>query len=103
MRRTAGIYADPPVELSGGQLRTARAAARRAARESRGSFRTARGQYRRYRRTVGEAYLDWSRWHEEYLREYAGRRRGGRGDGRGGSDSQWFGMPSGGDYTIGMP
>ncbi|CAM3792326.1 hypothetical protein MYFR107205_26805 [Mycolicibacterium frederiksbergense] len=53
-------------------------AARRAARESRRSLRTAGGQYRRYRAGSGVAYLDWPRWHAEYLDEYRG---GGVGEG----------------------
>ncbi|MCU1647278.1 MAG: hypothetical protein JWN03_7553 [Nocardia sp.] len=108
MRKLTGIFADPSIELSVVRLKIARTAARRAARQSRGSFRTARGQYRRYRRTAGETYLDWPRWHAEYLREY---RRGGPGSGSGGgssstgseADTRWFGATSGGDYTIGMP
>lgn len=94
MRRTTGIYGDPQVELAAGALLTAKAAARRAARESRRSFRTARGQYRRYRDTAGVAYLDWPRWHAEYLREY----RKGLGSGSG---NAWGGMPSGGEVAGG--
>ncbi|MFJ9369950.1 hypothetical protein ACIRRA_36800 [Nocardia sp. NPDC101769] len=70
MFRKSGIYADPPVELTMGQMRSALAGARRAARESRRSLRTAGGQYRRYRRGAGTTYMDWPRWHTEYLREY---------------------------------
>ena len=53
---------------------SARAGARRAARDARRSLRTARGLYRRYRRSAGGVYLDWPRWRAEYLLEY---RRGG--------------------------
>ncbi|WP_067708714.1 hypothetical protein [Nocardia yamanashiensis] len=70
MLRRSAIYTDPPTELTPGQLHAALAKARRAARESRRSFRTARGQYRRYRAAAGAIYLDWPRWHTEYLREY---------------------------------
>jgi hypothetical protein len=66
------IFRDPPVELTPAQESTTRNAARRAAREARRSLRTARGQYRRYRADAGECYLDWPRWHAEYLGEYRG-------------------------------
>lgn len=66
------IFRDPPVELTAAQESTARSAARRAARQSRRSLRTARGQYRRYRAGNTAAYLDWPRWHAEYLGEYGG-------------------------------
>ncbi|MCV7065662.1 hypothetical protein H7H51_07910 [Mycolicibacterium farcinogenes] len=75
------IFRDPPVELTSAQELSANRAARRAARESRRSLRTARGQYRRYRRDAGLAYLDWPRWHAEYLDEY----RGGGGISEGGA------------------
>jgi hypothetical protein len=63
---------DPAVPLTPAQESSARYAARRAARESRRSLRTARGQYRRYRAGAGHHYLDWPRWHAEYLDEYCG-------------------------------
>ncbi|BBX33675.1 hypothetical protein [Mycolicibacterium mageritense] len=66
------IFRDPPGELTSAQESTARSAARRAAREARRSLRTARGQYRRYRAGAGAVYLDWPRWHGEYLNEYHG-------------------------------
>lgn len=66
------IFRDPPAELTSVQESSARNAARRAAREARRSLRTARGQYRRYRAVTGDAYLDWPRWHGEYLNEYHG-------------------------------
>lgn len=69
------IYRDPPVPLTPTQESAARHAARRAAREARRSLRTARGQYRRYRGAAGGSYLDWPRWHAEYLNEYRGRRQ----------------------------
>ncbi|MGV0809898.1 hypothetical protein [Mycolicibacterium setense] len=69
------LFRDPPSELTSAQESTARNAARRAAREARRSLRTARGQYRRYRAVAGAVYLDWPRWHGEYLNEYHG---GGR-------------------------
>lgn len=64
------IFRDPAVALTPAQESSARRAARRAARQSRRSLRTARGQYRRYRDDAGETYLDWPRWHAEYLDEY---------------------------------
>lgn len=66
------IFSDPPVPLSAAQERTAKHAAMRAAREARRSLRTARGQYLRYRAVAGDCYLDWPRWHAEYLQEYRG-------------------------------
>lgn len=72
------IFADPAVPLTPAQESSAMNAARRAARESRRSLRTAGGQYRRYRATAGSVYLDWVRWHTEYLDEYRG---GGVGEG----------------------
>lgn len=66
------IFRDSPAELTPVQESSARNAARRAAREARRSLRTARGQYRRYRAVTGDAYLDWPRWHGEYLNEYHG-------------------------------
>lgn len=66
------IFRDPPVELTPAQEASARRQAQRAARESRRSLRTARGQYRRYRSEAGATYLDWPRWHAEYLDEYRG-------------------------------
>ncbi len=73
------VFRDPPVTLTLVQESTARNAARRAARESRRSLRTSRGQYRRYRATAGAVYLDWPRWHDEYLREYRQREIPGGG------------------------
>lgn len=70
MFRKSGIFADPPVELTSAQLASALRGATRAAREARRSLRTAGGQYRRYRGGAGAIYLDWPRWHAEYLREY---------------------------------
>ncbi|MCF6386818.1 hypothetical protein L2K20_07510 [Mycobacterium sp. MBM] len=66
------IFKDPPVPLTSAREHAARYAATRAAREARRSLRTSRGQYRRYRATAGEHYLDWPRWRAEYLREYRG-------------------------------
>ncbi|GAS94353.1 uncharacterized protein RMCC_1319 [Mycolicibacterium canariasense] len=66
------IFDDPPVELTSAQELSARYAAQRAAREARRSLRTARGQYRRYRAGAGTVYLDWPRWHAEYVAEYRG-------------------------------
>lgn len=66
------IFRDTSTELTSAQESSARNAARRAAREARRSLRTARGQYRRYRADAGAAYLDWPRWHGEYLNEYYG-------------------------------
>jgi hypothetical protein len=76
------VFRDPAVPLTSAQDSTARNAARRAARESRRSLSTARGQYKRYRASAGATYLDWPRWHAEYLDEY----RGGGIPGRGGSE-----------------
>lgn len=69
------LFRDPAVPLSPAQEKSARKAARRAARESRRSLRTARGQYRRYRAGAGDSYMDWPRWHTEYLDEYRGDHR----------------------------
>ncbi|OCB15336.1 hypothetical protein A5717_07525 [Mycolicibacterium porcinum] len=66
------IFRGPSVDLTSAQETAARNAARRAAREARRSLRTARGQYRRYRAGAGAVYLDWPRWHGEYLNEYHG-------------------------------
>lgn len=66
------IFRDPAVELTSAQESSARRTARRAAQEARRSLRTSRGQYRRYRSGAGDTYLDWSRWHAEYLDEYRG-------------------------------
>ncbi|MBX8687378.1 hypothetical protein GO011_08025 [Mycobacterium sp. 20091114027_K0903767] len=66
------IFHGPSVDLTSAQETAARNAARRAAREARRSLRTARGQYRRYRAGAGAVYLDWPRWHGEYLNEYHG-------------------------------
>lgn len=69
------IFGDSAIELTDAEESAARRAAQRAARESRRSLRTARGQYRRYRSTTGQTYLDWPRWRAEYRAEY---RSGGR-------------------------
>ncbi|WP_460729141.1 hypothetical protein [Nocardia heshunensis] len=59
------------MELTRAELRRGQRAARRAALDSRQSFTlTKRRQYRRYRTTAGESYLDWPRWKAEYLRTY---------------------------------
>lgn len=72
MFRNRNLFRDSPVELTSAQESSARNAARRAAREARRSLRTARGQYRRYRAVAGAVYLEWPRWHGEYLNEYHG-------------------------------
>lgn len=72
MFASRAVFGDPPVELTAAQESAARRAAGRAAREARRSLRTARGQYRRYRDAAGAVYLDWPRWHAEYLKEYRG-------------------------------
>jgi len=77
------IFRDAAVPLTAAQESTARNAARRAAREARRSLRTARGQYQRYRAGAGVVYLDWPRWHAEYLSEY----RGGGGINEGGAQA----------------
>ncbi|MGC5024394.1 hypothetical protein ACLQ3K_06515 [Tsukamurella sp. DT100] len=76
MRFNRGVFADPPVPLTANQEQAAKLAARSAARESRRTLRTARGQYRRYRDAMGAVYLDWPRWHAEYLKEYRGSSTG---------------------------
>ncbi|MFE3187986.1 hypothetical protein ACFXHA_03200 [Nocardia sp. NPDC059240] len=70
MFRRSGIFTDPPVALTAAELRSGLAGARRAARQALKTLRTAGGQYRRYRRDAGTTYVDWPRWHSEYLREY---------------------------------
>jgi hypothetical protein len=76
------LFRDAAIALTAAQESTARYAARRAARDARRSLRTARGQYRRYRAAAGAVYLDWPRWHAEYLGAY----RGGGGIAEGGMD-----------------
>ncbi|MGV0585648.1 hypothetical protein ABQE45_18065 [Mycobacteroides chelonae] len=81
------IFRDPAVPLTPAQESIARNAARRAARQSRRSLHTARGQYRRYRADAGESYLDWSRWHAEYLDEYRNSGMTNEGGLGGGTDA----------------
>ncbi|MBY8859187.1 hypothetical protein K7711_22120 [Nocardia sp. CA2R105] len=69
-------------------LRDARDAARQARKSM---WRTAESQYRRYRSTVGDAYLAWPQWHAEYLRTYRGRNAITTG-----AANPWGGMPPGG-------
>ncbi|MEV6561696.1 hypothetical protein AB0M22_38665 [Nocardia sp. NPDC051756] len=70
-RRERSIFTDPPVPLVTEQRRRGLESARRAAREAQQSLMlTKKQQYRRYRRSAGDAYLDWPRWKAAYLREY---------------------------------
>lgn len=65
------LFSDPPMELTDAERKRGERAARKAAREARKSLvRTKRYQYRRYRKTVGDTYLDWPQWRIVYLEEY---------------------------------
>ncbi|KZM68537.1 hypothetical protein [Nocardia terpenica] len=61
------------MELTREQLARGLDQARRAAREAQQTLTltlTKKKQYRRYRATAGDAYLDWPRWKQAYLDEY---------------------------------
>lgn len=80
--KRSGIFADPPVTLTGPEQRRGEHAARKAARDAQRSVgRTRKGQYRRYRAGAGEKYLDWPRWRDVYLQEYRRRDISDRGQG----------------------
>lgn len=80
--KRSGIFADPPVTLTGAEQRRGEYAARKAARGAQRSVgRTKKGQYRRYRAGAGEKYLDWPQWREFYLQEYRRRDISDRGQG----------------------
>ncbi len=90
--RRPSIFDDPPVELTREQLERGIEKARRAAREAQQTLTlTKRKQYRRYRATAADTYLDWPRWKAAYLREYNRRIRFGPA-----SKGQMGGFTSGG-------
>ncbi len=67
----SGVFADPPLELTDAERKRGERAAQKAAREARKSLvRTKRSQYRRYRKSAGDKYLDWPRWRIAYVDEY---------------------------------
>ncbi|MEV5838807.1 hypothetical protein [Nocardia sp. NPDC052112] len=69
--KRSSIFTDPPVELTSAQRRRGERAARRAALDAQQTLtRTKKGQYRRYRATAGDKYLDWPQWKAEYLGAY---------------------------------
>ncbi|MFI8977356.1 hypothetical protein ACIGO9_31065 [Nocardia asteroides] len=86
------IFTDPPVELTAAERKRGERAARQAARDARKTLgRTKRNQYRRYRETAGDRYLDWEQWRIAYLEEYGG----------GPHPESMRGGPSAGDSAMG--